>query len=109
MIGRDKIVRAVETCFDSWIDKHQDMGLDLHKVEQLKRDALELLKEQEPVKPMPTAVENESVKPIDNGDDTYACDKCGETVGLGGLDAYGIDPVKYKYCPGCGREVKWDE
>ncbi len=48
MADREKIVRAVETCFDSWIDKHRNMGLDLYKVEQMKQDALELLKEQEP-------------------------------------------------------------
>lgn len=48
MPDREKVVRAVETCFDSWIDKHRNMGLDLHEVERLKREALELLKEQEP-------------------------------------------------------------
>lgn len=46
MIDREKVVRAVETCFDSWIDKHRNMGLDLHAVERMKRDALELLKSQ---------------------------------------------------------------
>jgi hypothetical protein len=51
MIDREKVVRAVETCFDSWIDKHQNMGLNLHEVEQMKRDALELLKEQGAVEP----------------------------------------------------------
>lgn len=45
MSDREKIVRAVETCFDSWIDKHRNMGLDLDIVTQLKQDALELLKE----------------------------------------------------------------
>ena len=48
MPDREKVIRAVETCFDSWIDKHRDMGLDVHGVERLKREALELLKEQEP-------------------------------------------------------------
>ena len=46
MADRKKVVRAVETCFDSWIDKHRNMGLDLHEVERMKRDALALLKEQ---------------------------------------------------------------
>lgn len=47
MTDREKVVRAVETCFDSWSDKHRNMGLDLHKVERMKRDALELLKDDE--------------------------------------------------------------
>ncbi len=49
MIDREKVIRAVKTCFDSWIDKHRNMGLDLHEVERMKRDALELLREQEPI------------------------------------------------------------
>lgn len=57
--------------------------------------AIHLLKEQEPV------------KPIDKGDDSYACDKCGEIVGWEEFDVAGIDPVKFKFCPGCGRKVKW--
>jgi len=47
MTDREKAIRAVETCFDSWIDKHGYEGLDLHKVERVKHDALELLKAQE--------------------------------------------------------------
>lgn len=59
------------------------------------------------VSKMPT-VSGETTRPIANGDDSYACDNCGETVGWEELDVFGIDPVKYKYCPGCGRRVKWD-
>lgn len=44
MADREKVIRAVETCFDSWIDKHRNMGLDLHEVERVKREALEILK-----------------------------------------------------------------
>lgn len=61
------------------------------------------------VSKMPTAVEKKSVKPIDKGDDSYACDRCGETVGWEELDVFGIDPVRYKFCPGCGRKVNWDD
>lgn len=49
MADREKIIRAVATCFDSWIDKHRNMGLDLQTVEQMKRDALELLNEQKQI------------------------------------------------------------
>lgn len=81
MPDREKVVRAVETCFDSWIDKHRNMGLDLQAVEQMKRDALELLKEQEPVKPM----------------DGWLCGQCGCRIYQ---DA--------NYCYNCGRRVAWD-
>lgn len=60
------------------------------------------------VNKMPTAIQGENVKPIDKGDDSYACDKCGEIVGWEELDCAGIDPVRFKFCPGCGRKVKWD-
>ena len=56
---------------------------------------------------MPT-VSVETTRPIANGDDSYVCDNCGETVGWEELDVFGIDPVKYEYCPGCGKRVKWD-
>lgn len=49
-----------------------------------------------------------TARPIANGDDSYICDACGETVGWEKLDVFGIDPVKYEYCPGCGRKVDWD-
>jgi len=90
MIDRKKVVRAVETCFDSWIDKHRDMGLELHVVEQLKRDALELLKEQEPVEPTREVNEN------------------GQILSCGNCRAWFI-VQKQKYCHECGRKVKWDD
>jgi hypothetical protein len=92
MADREKIVRAVETCFDSWIDKHRNMGLDLYKVEQMKQDALELLKEQEAVKPRECQYPH----------DTYACGFC-DYIPIGNKDGY-----RANYCPECGRAVKWD-
>ena len=95
MVDREKVVRAVKTCFDSWIDKHRNMGLDLHEVERMKRDALELLKEQEPV-----------LFKVTRQDKSYpfwdsVCTGCG----------YRTSTVKnyWKYCPVCGRKVKWGE
>ena len=61
------------------------------------RDALALLREQEPLKPF-----------YCEADDSWGCGNCGETVGYGELNPGGIDPVRNKYCPGCGRAVKWD-
>ncbi len=97
MIDREKVVRAVETCFDSWIDKHRDMGLDLHEVDRMKREALELLKKQK-------AVEPELV-----GVNTWACGECGALLGWEEFSQSGLELVKYKFCPECGRAVKWDE
>lgn len=52
---------------------------------QLIANALELLKEQEPVKPI--RLEN-----------WWRCPSCSGNI-----------VANMKYCPGCGREVKWDE
>ena len=59
------------------------------------RKALKLLKEQE-------------TRSVNNGDDTYVCGECGETVGWEELSVGGIYKTRYKYCPECGRKVKWD-
>lgn len=53
--------------------------------------------------------ESEPIIPIAQGDDSYMCDNCGETVGWEEMNCGGISMVKYKYCPECGMKVKWDE
>ena len=94
MPDREKVIKGLETALAV---SNVVVGTDyvVVKIGEVKK-VLELLKEQEPV------------KPIDDGDDSYVCDNCGETVGWEELDVFGIDPVKYKFCPGCGRRVKWD-
>jgi len=48
MADIEKVIRSVETCFDSWIDAHSYMkSSELDKVRKIKNDALELLKDQE--------------------------------------------------------------
>lgn len=64
-------------------------------------DALELLKEQEPVKPTVSV-------------DTWICSKCGHTLeGQELIDDKENPQVliseQYNYCPNCGRVVKWDD
>lgn len=64
-------------------------------------DALELLKEQEAIKP--TAFVDK-----DTGETRYECN-CGYEVGYEELAASGIVEIKHSYCPNCGKKVKWDE
>ena len=90
MTDREKVIKAVETCFDSWIDKHRNMGLDLQAVEQMKRDALELLKEQEPMTVRHTV-------------STERCPKCGKQI-----TSRGAIHREIKFCWKCGQAVKWE-
>lgn len=98
MTDRERVIRAVETCFDSWIERHMDKGLDLHEVEQMKRDAIALLKEQEPVKPIfeqyALPLTSTSVRFIKK----HYCGICKEEITGNNV-----------YCHKCGRKVKWDD
>ena len=98
MTDREKVIRAVETCFDSWIDKHLDMGLDVHGVERLKREALELLKEQEAAKPIVDQYALPLTYTTVQFIKKYYCGICNEEITRNNV-----------YCHKCGRKVKWDE
>lgn len=59
-------------------------------------DALELLKEQEPVKPVEAW-------------NTYLCGNCNRNVYHEGRQGcLVLYEERYTYCPNCGRKVKWD-
>ena len=58
-------------------------------------DILYLLKEQEPV------------KAVADGED-YRCNNCGTVIGWPGWEPGGVEEVKDKFCPECGRPVKWE-
>jgi len=63
----------------------------------LSRDALELLKAQEPVKPV-----------VDI--DTLKCGNCGHTLEHQALLGDNVlFHEQYNCCPDCGRKVKWDD
>lgn len=72
-------IGKVKEVFDSWY--------------RAAEDALALLEEQEAVEP--------------NG---YKCGKCGFTVHRINYDGpyNGIRHELFRFCPSCGREVKWD-
>ena len=62
-------------------------------------EILDMLKAQEPVKPVPAIA--------DVGD--WLCGNCYQSVvGEEELDASGFVPVKFNFCPNCGRAVKWE-
>ncbi len=58
-------------------------------------EAVELLKEQEAVKP-------------DKPEEVWLCGNCGEIVGWDDW-VISTDDVRHNYCPKCGRKVKWDD
>ena len=75
---REKVISELEACVDDSIVAVVPCNTVL--------DALELLKAQEPV------------KPVYNGDcDWEECSNCGYVLSK-----------QYNPCPGCGRPVKWE-
>ncbi|MBR2601867.1 MAG: hypothetical protein IKE08_04135 [Clostridia bacterium] len=62
----------------------------------LMRDALALLKEQEPV------------VPYVDGEGNYCCKACDTVVGWKELTDAGLTPYVYKFCPECGKAVLWE-
>lgn len=101
MIDREKVIKGLECHVGlqcngcPYVDSiHPAYGCHL---EELIADARALLKEQEPV------------KAVADGEDSYRCDNCGTVVGWAEWEPGGVEEVKYKFCPECGRPVKWNE
>lgn len=51
----------------------------------------------------------ESVEPKIIGVNTWICGECDALLGWEEFSPSGLDLVNYKYCPNCGRKVKWDD
>ena len=106
MIDREKVMKGLECCKWSdaglyegyavesalceicpYHDEHKQMG-ECH--EDLRCDALEMLKGQEPVEP---------IRQWDDDETTwwYSCGSCVQAV-----------DCKDKYCRHCGKGLKWD-
>lgn len=62
------------------------------------RDALALLREQEPVKPI-----------FDEEDVSGRCGVCGHELTHQSMVGEVLVDEWYQYCPNCGRKVKWDD
>ena len=58
--------------------------------------AIDLLKEQEPVQPVPCA------------DKMWICSNCFTPVKFDGLQECGIVNIEHKFCPECGHRIKWE-
>lgn len=96
MPEREKVIKGLECCNNDECDNcsyyrscdENDLGTcraTLH------RDALVLLKAQEPVKPLPGLWDRDI--PL------FSCGGCGGEIGAKGIS---------KYCSRCGRAVKWE-
>ena len=85
----EKVIRCLEQCLDDSIAAVVPADTV--------RDALALLKAQEPVSPTRD----------DDGD--LLCGVCGEgVVGYKIFDESGIYAARDNYCPKCGQAVKWE-
>ena len=93
MVDREKVIKGLYAHGYKDCKSCPYWGSGLHgasECKELAREALSLLREQEPVK---------WVKISPAG--IYECSGCGQNVMTSDITAY-------KYCHGCGRKVKWD-
>lgn len=98
MTDRERAVVGVECCLDCYEpqcdvcpykatkEDRKKLDWDCHK-DELRRDLLELLKAQEPVKP---------IKP--RGSVSWICGACKIAIGTG--------LILYHFCPWCGKAVE---
>ena len=93
MADREKVIKELQRMADV-INQYDDM-LSVDNVDSwVILDALDLLKEQEAV----------TYKVVKAGEKSYpfydlVCTGCGNKTGM---------RMDWKYCPGCGRAVKWN-
>ena len=102
MLDKEKVIYSIERCLCHVPDACRDCNYDNYEynkcVEKLLLDALELLKEQEPIEP----------KEVFQDSSYYAsCGACGypmtELTRQHGWPMHDWPP----FCSNCGREVKW--
>lgn len=109
MPDRKKVIKGLEICSEhgSWHgvdceynEAYKDCpyrGCETGCVVTIAKDAIVLLKEQE------------AVEPDTDSKGTCFCGNCGE-IAVGYFPAGCSTPLKfYKFCPVCGRPVKWDD
>ena len=100
-IEREKVIKGLEccaaalSCDECPYNENKECNNKGFFYSQAIQDALALLKEQEPV------------KAVADGD-SYICSNCGTLIGWVELYPGGVEEVKHKFCPECGRPVKWE-
>lgn len=110
MADREKVIKGLEMCLASIDEAECPEECPYYETcrnyenrvifQPVMRDTLELLKEQEPIKPTLSV-------------DTWICSKCGHTLESQELIDDKENPQvlvheQYEYCPCCGRKVMWD-
>lgn len=98
MPDRDKVINGLECCSVGCVGENNGCPYQLHggedgcDLEGLMADALALIREQEPV----------TMKPYYFN---YVCSGCGSEIDGEFIEYTG---GKIKFCPWCGKKVKWD-
>ena len=91
---------TIEMCLFNPTTGHSKDPNDLNEADRITYDAcisaIALLKEQEAVKPKLV------------GPSMWRCGKCDELLGWEDFTPSGVELVEYKFCPKCGRPVKWE-
>lgn len=103
MPDRKNVVTGLKCCITHPNEYGDCMSEDcpyksINCVDHLLQDALVLLQAQEPIEPIMVQKEVDFRSEKVN---VPCCGKCKHE-----LDIY---PVKYNYCPSCGKAVKWDD
>ena len=101
MIDREKVIKGLGICYSPPSKckdcPYHDLPDEQSCNDVLCLDALALLKEQTPVKP----VRDKKTGRV------WLCGNCGSYVGFEDNDPH--DPNEFdKYCRQCGKKVKWD-
>ena len=105
MPDREKVLNGLTCCLDDWEpqcekcpyaatdEERKHVDWDCHKAD-LQKDALELLKGQEPL-----VIRKGIIEEIYNY--IAECPECGMVWAM-------YHPEKMRFCTGCGKAVKWD-
>lgn len=99
MIDREKVIKGLEICANRVPGKYDctecpyEINGNWCEI-NLTNDAISLLKEQEPVKPI-----------INEYGEAFCV--CGENVGII-PNSKNLPKIRSKYCSECGRRMKWE-
>lgn len=102
MPDRKNVVTGLKCCITHPNEYGDCMSEDcpyksINCVDHLLQDALVLLQAQESVEPKLVGV------------NTWTCGECGALIGWEDFTQSGLELVNYKYCPVCGKAVKWND